>query len=93
MRRPSSWQCSSCSISTAPTKLVLAASLAKMPITLERRFIFSFTEHTSLCDIHPLQQVGAPELFPVLRREVTEGQHVLPSLVHELGGFGEALSR
>jgi hypothetical protein len=54
--------------------LVIAASLAKMPTTRERHFIFSFTEHTSRCDIHPLQQVGAPDLFPVRRREVTEGQ-------------------
>ena len=41
--------------------------------------------------IHPLQQVGAPDFFPVLRREVTEGQHVFSGLVHKLSGFGEAL--
>jgi len=28
--------------------------------------------------VHALQQVGAPQLAPVLLREVAEGQHVLP---------------
>jgi len=40
--------------------------------------------------IHPLQQVRAPDLFPVLRREVTEAQHYLSGLVHDLSSFGEA---
>ena len=32
--------------------------------------------------IMPLQQVGAPVLFPVLLREVKEGQQVFSGLVH-----------
>jgi hypothetical protein len=47
-----------------------------------RRFIFSFVERTSLCDIHQLQLVRASDLFPVLSREVTDGQHFLSGLVH-----------
>ena len=43
--------------------------------------------------IHPLQQVGAPDLAPVLLREVAEGQHILPGLVHQLSGFGKALDQ
>ena len=62
-----------------------------MPTTRVRRFMVRFSERTSRCDIDPLQQVGAPDLFPVLRREVTEGQQVLSSLVHESNGFGEAV--
>ena len=42
--------------------------------------------------IDPLEQVGAPDLAPVGRREVAERQHVLPGLVHQLSGLGETLS-
>ena len=41
--------------------------------------------------VHPLQQVGAPDLAPVVLGEVAEGQHVLLGLVHECSGLGEAL--
>ena len=41
--------------------------------------------------IDPLQQVGAPDLFPVVLGEVAEGQHVLLGLMHQRSGLGEAL--
>jgi hypothetical protein len=41
--------------------------------------------------IHPLQQVGAPDLAPVVLGEVAEGKHVLFGLVHQCSGLGEAL--
>ena len=41
--------------------------------------------------IDPLQQVGAPDLAPVVLGEMAEGQHVLPGLVHERSGLGEPL--
>ena len=41
--------------------------------------------------VEPLEPVGAPDLFPVVLGEVAEGQHVLPGLVHQCSGFGEAL--
>ena len=43
--------------------------------------------------IDPLQQVGAPDLFPVGLREVAERQHVLLGRVHERSGLGEALGQ
>ncbi len=43
--------------------------------------------------VDPLQQVGAPDLAPVGLREVAEGQHVFPGLVHERGGIGEAFGQ
>ena len=43
--------------------------------------------------VHPLQQVGAPDLAPVVLGEVAESQHVLFGLVHECGGLGEALGQ
>jgi hypothetical protein len=48
-------------------------------------------KRTSRCDIDPLQQVGAPDLFPVGLREVAERQHVLLGLVHQRSSLGEAL--
>ena len=33
--------------------------------------------------VHPLEQVGAPELVPLAEREVAECQHVLPGRSHE----------
>ena len=65
-------------------------SLGKMPTSRVRRFMVRFAERTSRSDMHPLQQVRAPDLFPLLRREVTEGHHVLSGLVHELSRLGEA---
>jgi len=41
--------------------------------------------------VDPLQEFGAPDLFPVLLGEVAEGQHVLLGLMHEPSGLGEAL--
>jgi hypothetical protein len=38
-----------------------------------------------------LQQVGAPDLFPVVLGEVAESQHVLPGILHQCGCLGEAL--
>jgi hypothetical protein len=60
-----------------------------------------FAELISRCDIDPFQQVGAPDLFPVLLRELIVdevfsagvGQHVFSGLVPELCGLGEALSQ
>ena len=69
----------------------LAASLGKMPTTLVRRLKGGLAKRTSRCDIDPLQQVGAVKLFPVLLGEGSERQHVLPSLMHERGGLGEAI--
>ena len=43
--------------------------------------------------VDPLQQVGAPDLAPVVLGEVAEGQHVLPGLVHQRSGLGEALGQ
>ncbi len=43
--------------------------------------------------VQALQQVGAPDLAPVGRREVAECQHVLLGLQHEFGGPGEALGQ
>ena len=56
-------------------------------------------ERTSRCDIGPLQQVGAPDLAPVVFGEVAEdavfcdgvGQHVFLGLVQERSGLAEAL--
>ena len=41
--------------------------------------------------VDPLQQVGAPDLFPVGLWKVTERQHVLPGLVHQFSSFRETL--
>lgn len=43
--------------------------------------------------VDALEQVGAPDLFLVQLDEVPEGEHVLTSLEHELGGVGKALSQ
>ena len=43
--------------------------------------------------IDALEQVGAPDLSPVLVWEVAEGEHVFPGLDHELCGPGEALGQ
>ena len=91
MRRPSSCQCSCCSSNTAPTRRMIEASLGKMPTTLVRRLMEELAERTSRCDVDPLQQVGAPDLAPVVLGEVAERQHVLLGLVHERSGFGKAL--
>ncbi len=81
MRRPSSCQCSSCSSSTASTKLVIPASLGMMPTTPGAALYFF---------MHPLQLVRATDLFSVLRREVTDGQHFLFGFVHWLSSFWDA---
>ena len=39
--------------------------------------------------IDALEEVGAPDLLPVLGREVVEGQHVLAGLDHQLSRPGE----
>ncbi len=41
--------------------------------------------------IDSLEQVGAPDLFPVGLREVAEREHILPGLVHQRSGLGETL--
>ena len=41
--------------------------------------------------VDPLEQVGAPDLAPVVLGEVAERQHVLLGLVHQCSGLGEAL--
>ena len=43
--------------------------------------------------VDALEQVGAPDLLPVLRREVAEGQHVLAGLEHELCCPGKAFGQ
>jgi hypothetical protein len=91
MRRPSSCQCSCCSSNTAPTRRRIAGSLRKMPTTLVRRLMERIAERTSRCDVNPLQQVGAPDLAPVVLGEVAECQHVFLGLMHERSGLGEAL--
>ena len=70
---------------------MIATSVGKIPTTRMRRSVFSFAERTSKCYIRSLLQIGARDFFLVLRRGVSECQHVLSGLVHELSGFGEAL--
>jgi hypothetical protein len=70
---------------------MIATSVGKVPTTRMRRSVFSFAERTSKCYIRSLLQIGARDFFLVLLRRVTECQHVLSDLVHELSGFGEAL--
>jgi hypothetical protein len=43
--------------------------------------------------VDPLEQVGAPDLSPVLIREVPEGEHVFPGFQYQLCCFGEALGQ
>ena len=56
MRRPSSYQYSSCSSSTAPTSRVIAASLGKMPTTRVRRCSHGFrpTQWAETCSVATL---------------------------------------
>jgi hypothetical protein len=60
----------------------MAVSLGKMSTTRVRRFDLL---------VHPLQQVGAPDLSPVVLGEVAERQYVFLGPVHERSGLGEAL--
>jgi hypothetical protein len=60
----------------------MAASLGRMPTTRVRRFDLL---------VHPLEQVGAPDLLPVVLGEVAERQYVFLGPVHEISGLGEAL--
>jgi hypothetical protein len=43
--------------------------------------------------VEPLERVGAPDLAPVLLREVEEGQHVITGGLHHRYGGGELLAQ
>ena len=60
--------------------------------SLDRSVVGKDAHHTGAAFnflIDALEQVGAPDLLPVLGREVAEGQHVLAGLDHQLSRPGE----
>ena len=67
----------------------MAAALRKIPATRVRGLMKQFAQRTSRCDVHPLQQVGAPKLVQVAGGEVADSQHVLPGRGHEISRSGE----
>jgi len=59
---------------------------------LDRRIVGEDAHHAGAALdflVDALEQVGAPDLFPVLGREVTESEHVLAGLDHQLSRPGE----
>ena len=53
----------------------------------------SSAERPSRCDVEALQWVGAPDLAPVLLREMQKRQHVVPCGFHHGHGAGELLAQ
>ena len=64
--------------------------------SLDRSVVGKDADHTGApldLFVDALEQVGALDLLPVLRREVAEGQHVLAGLEHELCCPGKAFGQ
>lgn len=96
-----SWSCSRlrtcCGLRAASARPV---SAAPRPPAGHRRDVGEVADHAGVALdflIVVLDQVGAPDLFPVLILEAAEGEHFFPGPYHELcrlwEGFGRWLAR
>ncbi len=92
-RRRSSCHSSCCYCNWLPTNRTIAASLGKMPTTLVRLLMGSSAERPSRCDIEVLKRVGAPDLAPVLLREMQKRQYVVTGGFHHGYSAGELLAQ